>query len=66
LPSNKQTLETLLQAYLADKALYELGYELNNRPEWIHIPLAGFAGAAIASTCRSFVAGLGVDIAGSV
>jgi len=41
LPSKPQTLETLLQAYVVDKALYELGYELNNRPEWIHIPLAG-------------------------
>jgi maltose alpha-D-glucosyltransferase/alpha-amylase len=41
LPSRQQTLETLLQAYVVDKALYELAYELNNRPEWIHIPLAG-------------------------
>jgi maltose alpha-D-glucosyltransferase/alpha-amylase len=43
LPSKQQTLETLLQAYVTDKALYELGYELNNRPEWIHIPLAGLS-----------------------
>jgi len=31
----------VLQAFLMDKALYELGYELNHRPDWVHIPLAG-------------------------
>ena len=24
-----------------EKAIYELGYELNNRPEWVVIPLRG-------------------------
>jgi predicted trehalose synthase len=24
-----------------DKALYELEYEMNNRPDWVHLPLAG-------------------------
>ncbi|MGE0444063.1 MAG: maltose alpha-D-glucosyltransferase [Vicinamibacterales bacterium] len=33
-------LEALLQGFVTDKALYELGYELNNRPEWVHVPLA--------------------------
>jgi maltose alpha-D-glucosyltransferase/alpha-amylase len=32
---------TLLSAYLLDKALYELSYELNNRPAWVRIPLQG-------------------------
>ena len=33
--------DVLLNAYLLEKALYELLYELNNRPDWVRIPLAG-------------------------
>ncbi len=33
--------QLLLNAYLLEKALYELLYELNNRPAWVHIPLSG-------------------------
>jgi maltose alpha-D-glucosyltransferase / alpha-amylase len=33
----------LLEAFLIEKALYELGYEMNNRPEWVAIPLQGIA-----------------------
>jgi maltose alpha-D-glucosyltransferase / alpha-amylase len=40
LPPNQQS-QSLLGAYLLEKALYELLYELNNRPEWLRIPLAG-------------------------
>lgn len=31
----------LLELFLIGKALYELGYELSNRPTWVHIPLRG-------------------------
>jgi len=31
----------LLSAYLLEKALYELLYELDNRPTWLRIPIAG-------------------------
>jgi maltose alpha-D-glucosyltransferase / alpha-amylase len=40
-PSDEGTLEALLDAYLLEKALYELTYELNNRPGWIGIPIEG-------------------------
>jgi maltose alpha-D-glucosyltransferase/alpha-amylase len=41
LPPDVRSLDTVLRAFMLDKALYELGYELNNRPEWVHIPLLG-------------------------
>jgi maltose alpha-D-glucosyltransferase / alpha-amylase len=33
--------DVLLRAFSIDKALYELGYELNARPDWVRIPLIG-------------------------
>jgi len=41
LPSEKSSLQRLLEAFILDKALYELRYELNNRPSWVRIPLSG-------------------------
>jgi maltose alpha-D-glucosyltransferase/alpha-amylase len=41
LPEGGQEMKTLLEANLMNKALYELGYELNNRPAWLRIPLQG-------------------------
>ena len=41
LPEDSATLARLLDAYLMDKALYELSYELGNRPTWVRIPLLG-------------------------
>jgi maltose alpha-D-glucosyltransferase/alpha-amylase len=40
LPSPQES-QALLAAYMLEKALYELLYELNNRPSWLRIPLAG-------------------------
>jgi maltose alpha-D-glucosyltransferase/alpha-amylase len=27
--------------YALEKAVYELGYELNNRPSWVEVPIRG-------------------------
>jgi maltose alpha-D-glucosyltransferase/alpha-amylase len=40
-PKDRDELKVLLDAFLLDKAIYELGYELNNRPDWVTIPLHG-------------------------
>ncbi len=40
-PTNPEELDILLQCFLLEKAVYELGYELNNRPEWASIPMSG-------------------------
>ena len=36
-----EQIDILFQTFLLEKAVYELGYELNNRPEWVIIPLKG-------------------------
>ena len=38
LPQETEELARLLDIYLLEKAIYELGYELGNRPAWAAIP----------------------------
>jgi maltose alpha-D-glucosyltransferase/alpha-amylase len=41
LPATRDELRVLLDAYRLEKALYEIVYELNNRPDWLRIPVRG-------------------------
>ena len=41
LPENPIDLESLLNAFLLERALYELWYEINHRPDWVQIPIQG-------------------------
>jgi len=41
LPQEPEDLAFLLEAFLLDKCVYELGYELGHRPDWVRIPLKG-------------------------
>ncbi|HEX3034747.1 MAG TPA: maltose alpha-D-glucosyltransferase [Thermodesulfobacteriota bacterium] len=41
IPKDKDELDIMLRAYLLEKAVYELGYELNNRPDWVTVPIKG-------------------------
>jgi maltose alpha-D-glucosyltransferase/alpha-amylase len=41
LPANRGQLAVLLDAFLIDKAIYEIGYELNHRPTWLNLPFKG-------------------------
>jgi maltokinase len=41
LPSGDAAIASLLSIYELEKAIYELQYELNNRPDWVVIPVAG-------------------------
>jgi trehalose synthase-fused probable maltokinase len=51
LPPGQDAMRRLLAVFELEKAVYELRYELDNRPEWVRIPVAGImrlieAGAA--------------------
>ena len=41
IPRSKEETAALLDIFILEKAVYELNYELNNRPEWTAIPLKG-------------------------
>ncbi len=41
IPKDREDFSIMLRAFLLEKAIYELGYELNNRPDWVIIPIKG-------------------------
>jgi maltokinase len=41
LPTGESQIATLLSIFELEKAIYELQYELDNRPDWAAIPVAG-------------------------
>ena len=43
LPAGPEALGRVLLALETEKALYELTYELGNRPDWVSIPLSALA-----------------------
>ena len=45
-PATDAEAAGLLEAFRLDKAIYELAYELDNRPDWIDVPLAAVEQAA--------------------
>jgi maltose alpha-D-glucosyltransferase/alpha-amylase len=41
IPAPREDLEMLFRVLLLEKHVYELGYELNNRPDWAYVPMRG-------------------------
>jgi trehalose synthase-fused probable maltokinase len=41
LPRNRPAIDAWIDFFELEKALYEVEYEVNNRPDWVHIPLGG-------------------------
>jgi maltose alpha-D-glucosyltransferase/alpha-amylase len=43
IPERPEDLALLMAFHTLEKVIYELAYEINNRPDWIEIPLRGLA-----------------------
>jgi maltose alpha-D-glucosyltransferase/alpha-amylase len=40
-PADDQAVAQLMRLFLIEKALYEIRYELDNRPDWVGVPVGG-------------------------
>ena len=43
IPREQEHIEVLIRLFVIEKAIYETDYEMNNRPDWIRIPLNGLS-----------------------
>jgi maltose alpha-D-glucosyltransferase/alpha-amylase len=41
MPEDREFVDALLEHFLLQKGIYEIDYELGNRPAWLRIPLRG-------------------------
>jgi maltokinase len=41
LPPSRESVDRLIEVFELEKAMYELRYDLNNRPDWVRIPVDG-------------------------
>jgi predicted trehalose synthase len=41
LPGGESAIQNMLAVFELEKAIYELRYELDNRPDWVSIPVDG-------------------------
>ena len=56
LPRDPAELAAMLEFYILDKTVYELRYELNNRPAWVDIPLEALLRRVEAEVARATAA----------
>ena len=52
LPRSPRLIDRLLSLFEMEKVFYELAYELNNRPDWVWIPMRGIARLTTAPRAR--------------
>ena len=57
IPAERDDLEMLLDTSLLEKAVYELTYELNNRPTWVPIALRGLREPEFTEAVRKALSG---------
>ncbi|HWA75406.1 MAG TPA: maltose alpha-D-glucosyltransferase [Polyangiaceae bacterium] len=52
LPKTREEFSGMLDVFLLEKAIYELGYELDHRPDWLSLPLGGIEWLVARSAAR--------------
>jgi maltose alpha-D-glucosyltransferase/alpha-amylase len=53
IPANQTDFFKALLPFVVDKAIYEINYELNNRPDWLKVPVSSLLQYLKANTLTS-------------